>query len=50
MDISEALSETTKLIEAARMVAKTYEADPDNYSAIQEVLNELLSEFKRIEG
>jgi len=50
MDLTEALLEARNLIDTARIVATTYEADPDNYSALQEVLNDLVSEFKRVEG
>ena len=50
MDITEALQEARNLIDTARIVATTYEADPDNYSDLKEALEDLVSEFKRVEG
>lgn len=58
MDITETLQEARNLLDTARIVATTYQSDPDNYradsnavhSALQEALNDLVSEFKRIES
>ena len=49
MDILESLTEAKNLLHSAKIVADTYEADPDNYSALREALDELVSEFKRVE-
>ena len=50
MELSEALLEAHNLILSARIVVKTYNEDPDNYTATQDSIEELASEFKRIEG
>lgn len=50
MDLLEACDELKAIVHTAELVVRTYEDDPDNYSAIKEHLEELASEFKRVGG
>ena len=50
MELSEALLEANNLIKSARLVVQAYTDDPDDYSAIKDSIEELASEFKRVEG
>ena len=50
MDLLKAWDELKAIVHTAELVVRTYEEDPDNYSAIKEYLEELASEFKRVGG
>mgnify|MGYP001475190592 CR=1 FL=1 len=50
MDLLKACDELKAIVHTAELVVRTYEEDPDNYSAIKEYLEELASEFKRVGG
>ncbi len=50
MNLLEACDELKAIVHTAAILVSTYEEDPDNYSAIKEHLEELASEFKRLDG
>ena len=50
MDLLKASNDLKAIVHTADILVRTYEADPDNYSAIRKHLEELASEFKRMEG
>ena len=50
MNVLEACDELTAFVHTAAILVSTHEEDPDNYSAIKEHLEELASDFKRMDG
>ena len=50
MNVLEACDELTAFVRTAAILVSTHEEDPDNYSAIKEHLEELASDFKRMDG
>ena len=50
MNVLEACDELTAIVHTAAILVSTHEEDPDNYPAIKEHLEELASDFKRMDG
>ena len=48
MDLQRACDELKNIIGTAEMIAVAWEKDPDNYAVLEDHLNDLVSEFKRI--
>ena len=49
MDLLSAADELKNVVHTAQLLVNAWQEDPDNYSALQEHLTELASEFKRIQ-
>ena len=48
MDLQLACDQLKNIIGTAETIAAAWEEDPDNYAVLEEHLNNLVSEFKRI--
>ena len=48
MDLQLACDELKNIIGTAETIAAAWEEDPDNYAVLEEHLNNLVNEFKRI--
>ena len=48
MDLQLACDELKKIIGTAETIAAAWKDDPDNYAVLEEHLNNLVTEFKRI--